>query len=66
MVKETAKNITVAKVNITPLDFRGMINCLVINLNPSLIGCNKPNNPTLYGPLLLCTAAIIKRSNKRN
>lgn len=37
-----------------------------MNFIPSLIGCNKPNQPTLYGPLLLFTAAMIKRSHKRN
>ena len=42
------------------------MNCFRINFIPSLIGCKIPNQPTLYGPLLLCTAAMIKRSNKRN
>jgi len=65
-IKETAKKITKRRMNIIPFECRGRMNCFRINFIPSLKGCNKPNQPTLYGPLLLCTAAMIKRSNKRN
>ena len=65
-IKETAKKITGKTMNIILFELWGMINCFRINFIPSLIGCNKPNQPTLYGPLLLWAAAMIKRSNKRN
>ena len=35
------------------LDFFGIINSFLINFNPSSRGCNEPNHPTFYGPLLL-------------
>lgn len=33
------------------------------NFKPSARGCNKPKNPTTFGPLLLCIDAITLRSN---
>ena len=43
-----------------------MIHSFLINFIPSIIGCNKPNQPILYGPLLLWKAAINNRSIKAN
>ena len=40
------------------------IDSFLINFIPSTIGCNKPNQPILYGPLLLWKAAITNRSIK--
>ncbi len=44
--------------------FWTMIDSFLINFIPSTIGCNKPNQPILYGPLLLWKAAITNRSIK--
>ena len=41
-----------------------MIDSFLINFIPSTIGCNKPNQPILYGPLLLWKAPITNRSIK--
>ena len=41
-----------------------MIDSFFINFIPSTIGCNKPNQPILYGPLLLWKAPITNRSIK--
>ena len=40
------------------------IDSFLINFIPSTIGCNKPNQPILYGPLLLWKAPITNRSMK--
>ena len=44
--------------------FWTMIDSFFINFIPSTIGCNKPNQPILYGPLLLWKAPITNRSMK--
>ena len=44
--------------------FWTMIDSFLINFIPSTIGCNKPNQPILYGPLLLWKPAITNRSIK--
>ena len=44
--------------------FWTMIDSFLINFIPSTIGCNKPNQPILYGPLLLWKAPITNRSIK--
>ena len=44
--------------------FLTMIDSFFINFIPSTIGCNKPNQPILYGPLLLWKAPITNRSIK--
>ena len=44
--------------------FWTMIDSFLINFIPSTIGCNKPNQPILKGPLLLWKAAINNRSIK--
>ncbi len=36
----------------------GIKSSLNINLAPSANGCNSPQNPTTFGPLRLCIAAI--------
>ena len=36
----------------------GINNSLKTNFAPSANGCNKPQNPTTFGPFLLCIAAI--------
>ena len=63
-IREKSKK-TIGTSNQTrALDFFGIINSFLINFNPSSMGCNEPNQPTFYGPVLLWIMAIIKRSNK--
>jgi hypothetical protein len=44
--------------------FFGNTNSLSIAFKPSAMGCNNPQNITVFGPLRLCNAAIILRSAK--
>jgi len=43
---------------ITALDLVGIKSSLNISFAPSAKGCNNPQNPTTFGPLRLCIAAI--------
>jgi hypothetical protein len=51
-----------AMIYITELDFLGIIISLIINFNPSAMGCKRPQKPTTLGPLLLCIDPIALRS----
>ena len=52
-IREKSKK-TIGTSNQTrALDFFGIINSFLINFNPSSRGCNEPNQPTFYGPVLL-------------
>jgi hypothetical protein len=55
---------TGAKTNKKLLAFTGTIDSLIKSFNPSAKGCNIPQIPTTFGPLLRCTAAIIFRSKR--
>lgn len=44
------------------LDFMGIISSFMTNFRPSANGCKIPQNPTTFGPFLLCIDAIIFRS----
>ena len=62
---KTKQSKKIGKVNQNiALYFWTMIDSFLINFIPSTIGCNKPNQPILYGPLLLWKAAITNRSIK--
>jgi hypothetical protein len=43
---------------ITAFALVGIKSSLNTNLAPSAKGCNNPQNPTTFGPLRLCIAAI--------
>ena len=40
-----------------------ILNCLYFSFTPSTTDCNKPTYPTIAGPYLCCTAAIINLSS---
>jgi hypothetical protein len=52
------------KKNINTLEFDVYNISLPINFKASAKGCNKPNIPTIFGPLLRCTLLITFRSSK--
>ena len=64
-ISKTKENKKIGELNQTiALYFWTMIDSFLINFIPSTIGCNKPNQPILYGPLLLWKAPITNRSIK--
>ena len=66
-ISKTKENKKIGELNQTiALYFWTMIDSFLINFIPSTIGCNKPNQPILYGPLLLCKPPITNRSIKAN
>ena len=52
-IREKEKKRIGTAVKTKALDFFGIINSFLINFNPSSMGCNEPNQPTFYGPVLL-------------
>ena len=66
-ISKTKENKKIGELNQPiALYFWTMIDSFLINFIPSTIGCNKPNQPILYGPLLLCKPPITNRSIKAN
>lgn len=62
--KANKKVIMGANIKITKFALDGNIVSLTKSFKPSARGCNKPNNPTTFGPFLRCIAAITFRSAK--
>jgi len=52
-IREKEKKKIGTAVKTKALDFFASINSFLINFNPSSMGCNEPNQPTFYGPVLL-------------
>lgn len=57
------KNVKIgAKIKLNVLAFVGITVSLRSNFKPSANGCNKPKNPTTFGPFRCCIPPIILRS----
>ena len=48
-----------ARINSILLDEKGIIISLCKSFMASAIGCNRPNAPTMFGPIRSCIAPII-------
>jgi hypothetical protein len=51
------------KKNNNLFELKGIMISFINSLIPSTSGCNKPNSPVIFGPLLICTIAKTFRSN---